>query len=62
MKLITTLFLTFVFFSAFAEINPFYKEVLQRGYTLAPGASVLFPDGTGCRIADFNNQTCGKKW
>ena len=63
MRLTTTLILLILFFkSVFAEIDPFYKEVIQRGFTLSPGDSVLFPDGTGCKIIDFNNRTCGKEW
>ncbi len=63
MKLTTTLFFILcVVISSFANIDPFYKEVIQRGFTLAPGDSVIFPDGTGCKIVDFNNRLCGKKW
>jgi hypothetical protein len=63
MKLATTLFLIITLVnSSFAKVDPYYKEVLQRGFTLAPGDSVIFPDGTGCKIEDFNNQICGEKW
>ena len=46
----------------FAEVNPFYKEVLQRGFEISPGDSVLFPDGTKCLIEDFNQKKCGQDW
>ena len=62
MKFHLIVLILFLHFSVKAEINPFYKEVIQRGYTLAPGDSVIFPDGTGCKIADFNNQICGQNW
>lgn len=62
MKLYFVAIVLFLHFSSFAKTNPFYKEVIQRGYTLAPGDSVIFPDGTGCKIAEFNNQECGQKW
>lgn len=44
-----------------AEISPYYKEVIQRGYEHI-GDTVIFPDGTKCSIGDFNNGICGKKW
>lgn len=59
---ITLLLIVILTGSLLAEVDPYYKEVLQRGFTLAPGDSVIFPDGSGCKITDFNNQTCGKKW
>lgn len=48
-------------FSAFAMIDPYYKEVMQRGYT-TNGDSVVFPDGSTCSIADFNEGICGQQW
>lgn len=63
MRLIATLFILFFLSSgALAKIDPFYKEVIQRGFTLAPGDSVIFPDGTGCKIDDFNKKKCGLEW
>jgi hypothetical protein len=46
---------------AIAIIDPYYKEVMERGYDMK-GDSVIFPDGTSCLIVDFNNRTCGQKW
>lgn len=62
MKFTTLLFLLLIFNITRAEISPYYKEVMQRGYTLSAGDSVIFPDGSGCKIEEFNNQTCGKEW
>ena len=46
----------------FGAISPHYKEAMQRGFKIVAGDSVIFPDGTGCRIKDFNEGTCGKEW
>jgi len=46
----------------FGAIDPFYKEVLQRGYELIPGDSVRFPDGSACSINAFNSGECGQEW
>ncbi|CAG5083594.1 hypothetical protein [Parvicella tangerina] len=48
--------------STFSMIDPFYKEVMQRGYQILAGDSVKFPDGSICAIEDFNNLDCGKQW
>jgi hypothetical protein len=48
--------------SVTAKINPYYKEVIQRGYELTPGDSVKFPDGSKCSVSQFNNGTCGQQW
>lgn len=48
--------------TVFAKINPFYKEAEQRGYTITQGDSVIFPDGSQCSIADFNERQCGQEW
>lgn len=45
-----------------AAISPHYKEVVQRSYDLIGGDSVRFPDGSTCKIDDFNNGVCGQKW
>lgn len=46
----------------FSMINPFYKEVIQRGYEIMPGDSVRFPDGSICSISAFNAHECGEDW
>lgn len=61
-KVILSLLFTSLISFSFGAINPFYKEVLQRGYELIPGDSVRFPDGSTCSIASFNNGDCGKEW
>ncbi|MFT7155318.1 MAG: hypothetical protein ACI8Q1_000319 [Parvicella sp.] len=48
--------------SAIAKLDPYYKEVLQRGYELIPGDSVKFPDGSKCSISKFNEGLCGQQW
>ncbi|MCG3168051.1 MAG: hypothetical protein POELPBGB_03851 [Bacteroidia bacterium] len=44
-----------------AMIDPYYKEVMQRGYRIE-GDSVVLPDDTKCLIDDFNNKRCGKEY
>lgn len=44
-----------------AEISPYYKEVVQRGYSYA-NDTVTFPDGSKCSIKDFNEERCGTEW
>jgi len=57
------LLIIFCFFSLLsqAKVDPYYKEVEQRGYKHF-GDSVVFPDGSKCRILDFNEGICGLEW
>lgn len=61
-KLILLLLLFSTYSITFSAVDPFYKDVLQRGYELIPGDSVRFPDGSTCSISAFNNLECGQKW
>lgn len=62
MKYILTVLLTASTLFADAMIDPFYKEVMQRGYEVLPGDSVKFPDGSVCSIEAFNAHECGEAW
>lgn len=44
-----------------AEIDPKYKECMQRGYTV-DGDFCVFPDGSKCDIEAFNEGTCGQEF
>jgi len=48
--------------NALAKIDPFYKEVMQRGYPILKGDSVRLPDSSVCSINDFNSGVCGKEF
>jgi hypothetical protein len=58
-----TLPVLFLFFSisAQAALSPVFKEAMQRGYQIEKD-SVVFPDGTKCLLADFNEGICGQGW
>ncbi len=60
-----SVFVVFVFllniYTAKAMIDPFYKEAVQRGYSM-DGDSVILPDKSKCSIEDFNNRVCGKEF
>jgi len=47
---------------SWAKIDPFYKEVIQRGYPILKGDSVRLPDSSVCSINDFNSGVCGKEF
>jgi len=61
-KIIILLLLVSFRLTIFSMIDPYYKEVLERGYKLMPGDSVLFPDGSACKIKEFNSGVCGQEW
>lgn len=61
-KLILLLFFISFGVTYHSMIDPFYKEVMQRGYEILPGDSVKFPDGSICSIVSFNNGQCGAQW
>lgn len=61
-KLALLLTLSGLYLISFSAVDPFYKEVLQRGYELIPGDSVRFPDGSTCSIKAFNSSECGQEW
>jgi hypothetical protein len=60
-KIVVLIALFFSFNIATAAINDYYKEVMQRGYSI-DGDSVVLPDSSKCSIDDFNNRLCGKEF
>ncbi len=61
-RILLLFFLSHFLLTGHGMINPFYKEVMQRGYEVMPGDSVKFPDGSVCSIEAFNNLQCGQQW
>lgn len=61
-KIILTLIVTlFLIPFCFAAISPDYKECMQRSYEIV-GEQCIFPDGSECHIADFNDGSCGQEF
>ncbi len=52
--------------TAFAALDPEFKECLQRGYEQTYGEDetsyCIFPDGNKCVLGEFNNGTCGAQY
>jgi len=46
---------------AVAEIDPLYKECMQRGYSI-DGEYCVFPDSSKCLLEQFNVNICGEEW
>ena len=61
MKFVILLFLCATLNSVSAKIDPVYANALERGYQVV-NDSVIFPDGSKCRVSDFNNRQCGQEW